>query len=173
MIKAGTITVIKKQNSMEWHHTSPKKKKPKQCLQPVRPWELSVGMLLVTAACHLQTLHTLHDIRPWKRSSCNTLHSPTPFSICGEAFNRTPRNFSPPPPHSPDLASSDNCLFQFSKNCKQGKYYAMNEAVQGAITHPSCMKWGFCGDKIQCIHLTDWRGVLLFLPYLTVKLIWS
>jgi hypothetical protein len=43
-------------------------------------WD-AIGCILVTAACHLQTLHKLHDNCLWKRSPCNTMHSPTPFSV--------------------------------------------------------------------------------------------
>jgi hypothetical protein len=62
------------------------------------------------------------------------MYSPTPF-LCVKRLSKELLGTSPP--YNPDLVSSDNHLFQFSKNWKQDKYHVMDEAAQGAISHPS------------------------------------
>jgi Transposase. len=96
---------------MEWYHTSPKKKNQKTMPAACKVmgtviWDAKGCVLVkflsqgetINAACYLQTLHklrcALHDICPGKRSSCNTVHSPTPLFYVWKGFKRTPGKLS-------------------------------------------------------------------------------
>lgn len=92
------------QNNRAWngitHH--PRKRSQKQRLQPVTPWELSVGMLqdvywsLLLVTFRHSTSCAVHcmQLSMEKIILQHNVQSHTIF-MCEEAFKRTPRNFSP------------------------------------------------------------------------------
>lgn len=104
---------IRKQNGMEWHHTIlPWKKKLKRCPQPMRPWELSFGML--KDACRPSFCHSgkrqccfghsrsfivlcVTNVQGRGISSCNmTTHGPTQLICAWWGFRRMTGNLSLP-----------------------------------------------------------------------------
>jgi hypothetical protein len=91
----------------------------------------------VNAACYLQTLNKLrcaqHDKCPWKRSSCNTTHSPLQFFYVWRGFQKNCWELLPHPPY---IQSGPRPLRQpFVSVFKESD--ATKEAVQRAISRPS------------------------------------
>lgn len=166
-----------KQESMEWHRTSPKKTKLKQCCQSIRQWELPFGMLVdflpqvecCSAICFQQMCqkfhHALCDKQPRKKMTIlqhdNTwLHSDY---LCKERIQKNRWQLLPHQQlFTPDQTPLDYHLFGIVKDQMQGQRYGMTEAVQKA-TYTICeqMKWCFTtkrsSRKVAKMHQSGWR----------------
>jgi hypothetical protein len=97
---------------IKWHCVThhPRKRSQKQCLQPVRPWELSFGMLkdaYWSGFCHKgepsmllitfrhSTSYTVHCVTNVQgRRYPATMHNPTPFFCVCRGFKRMAGSFS-------------------------------------------------------------------------------
>jgi hypothetical protein len=133
------------------HHTSPRKKKPKQCLQPVRPWEESFEMLqddtvkflsqgeTINAADYLQTLHKLRMCTALQMSLEEKDHPATQcmslalFCVYMERIQKNSWELLPDTPYSPAIGPSYCHLFQFINDWREGEHYLTKETVQKAM----------------------------------------
>lgn len=161
VVKAGFITLIKKQNQRAWNVIThrPRTQSWKQFHQPTRQWELPFGMLVnffpqvecYNATCYLQMRqklhHALRDKHPEKIMTI--LQNENTWLLiaylCKEGIRKKRWKLLPhQQPYTPDQAPLNYHLFGFIKYQMRGQRYAMNEAVQKA-THAVCeqLKWCF------------------------------